>query len=71
MKQLYGYHLHKFAPKEWRKTQDITGDHIMDESIHRCKNPDVRKKLTDYVTGDEAYGPTTGYSGYHHYRGDD
>jgi hypothetical protein len=70
MKNLYGYHFHRFVPKEFRKTQDITGDHELDASIHHCHNGDLPHKLRDYVTGDESYGPITGYSGYEGYRGD-
>ena len=70
MKNLYGFHNHRIAPKEFRKTQSITGDHIFDASIHRCHNKDLPGKLRDYITGEESYGPITGYSGYQGYHGD-
>lgn len=62
----------RIAPKEWQQTPELTGDHILDESIRRIPHADtqIRKDLLDYVTPDEAYGPITGYSGYHGYRGD-
>jgi hypothetical protein len=61
---------HECAPKEWRHTHNITGNHEMDASIEHSKNGDMRQKLSDFVSYDEAYGPITGYSGYHGYRGD-
>ena len=61
---------HKCAPKEFRKVHDMTGSHELDAMIEHTCNGDMRSKLADYLTTDEAYGPLTGYSGYHGYRGD-
>jgi len=61
---------HECSPKDWRTVHDITGSHELDAVIERSKNGDMRNKLQDYVTRDEAYGPLTGYSGYRNYRGD-
>lgn len=74
MRRLTGYQNHKCAPQEWRRTQDITGNHEFDKSIQKCSNKDMGRKLKDYVVGgdaqDTAYGPLTGYNGYHNYHGD-
>ena len=61
---------HECAPKEFRKTHDITGHHELDAVIEKSHNSDMKKKLSDYLTHDEAYGPLTGYSAYRGYRGD-
>ena len=61
---------HECCPKDWRKTHDITGSHELDAVIEKSKNGDMRAKLSDWISSDEAYGPLTAYSGYSNYRGD-
>lgn len=63
--------LHQFAPREWRRTPDVTGSFELDASIERCTNKDLPKRMQFYVERDNAYGPKTGYDGYHGYSGDD
>ena len=66
-----GFHdKHESAPKDWRGTHNMTGSYELDAMIERTRNSDMRTKLRDAVSGDEAYGPITGYSDYHGYRGD-
>ena len=61
---------HECSPKEFRPIHNITGNHEFDASVEHSKNPDMKAKLADYITTDEAYGPLTAYSGYRNYRGD-
>lgn len=61
---------HQCAPKEWRRTPDVTGSFELDASIARCKNGDLAKRMQFYVERENAYGPITGYDGYHGYSGD-
>lgn len=60
------------APKEYRHTQNCTGDYDMDASITNCLNSDVPHKINMYILTDETgYGPRTAYNGYSGYSGDD
>lgn len=63
---------HECAPKEWRTTQNVTGDYDFDASMVRSTNGDVPARLKLYLLTDETgYGPRTGYQGYSGYSGDD
>jgi hypothetical protein len=62
---------HRFSPKMWRKTHNLTGDYVFDASIERCQNTDMRSKLMDHLAMDSAYGPKTAYKGYSGIAGDD
>ena len=62
--------MHEAAPKEWRRTPDITGSFELDASIARSKNKDVPIRLKSYLERENAYGARTGYDGYHNYGGD-
>jgi hypothetical protein len=70
-----GVRNHSVAPKEWRRTSNITGDYDMDASILHSKNQAVPTKLKMYVKSDlgkdPIYGQRTGYDGYSGYSGDD
>lgn len=70
MRRPKGFQDHAAAPKEFRHTPNVTGSHELDVMVKHCRNKDVPKRLSDYLTHDEAYGPLTGYSGYRGYRGD-
>lgn len=70
MKKLYGFHNHQCCPKDHKRTQNLTGDFVTDSAIQRSKSKGLSEKLRNSLTNDEAYGPLTGYSGYHNYRGD-
>jgi hypothetical protein len=70
MKKYSQHHKHEVAPKEFRHTHDFTGHHELDVVIEKSKNGSMKRKLSDYLTHGEAYGPITGYSGYEGYRGD-
>jgi hypothetical protein len=61
---------HQCAPKEFKGVHDITGHHELDVVIEKSKNSSMKRKLEDFITHDEAYGPLTAYSGYRNYRGD-
>jgi hypothetical protein len=64
--------MHSVAPAEWRHTPDLTGSHELDAVIARNPNKDMSRRLDMYLDqADNAYGPKTGYSGYHGYSGDD
>jgi hypothetical protein len=56
----YGHH--GCCPDIYNHTPDMTGDHIMDGSIMRCKNKDAQAKLTDHLTTDVAYKRNTSYN---------
>ncbi len=60
---------HECCPEDWRKTPDVTGSHELDAVINQNSNKDIPDRLKMYV-GQEAYGPLTGYNGYHGYSGD-
>jgi hypothetical protein len=49
----------------------MTGSYELDAVIARSNNKDLKSRLEFYLdTTDLAYGPLTGYSGYHNYSGD-
>ena len=60
---------HRCAPKAWRDVPNVTGDYDLDGTIAHRTNTDLPNRLALYAKGD-AYGPLTGYDGYHGYRGD-
>lgn len=62
---------HEACPKEWRNTEVVTGDHEFDESVARCKNPDMMQKIEMYTLKGSGYGTRTGYNGYSGYSGDE
>jgi hypothetical protein len=62
---------HKFCPKNWRHTHNITGDYVFDASIEHCKNPDMARKLASHVSKEYSYGGRTNYGGYSGMGGDD
>lgn len=61
---------HECCPPEWRQTENVTGDHVFDESISRSNNSDMRAKLAMYTVPSGPIGPRTAYNGYHNYNGD-
>ncbi len=63
---------HECCPAEWRKTDNVTGDHEFDESLARARkqNPDLDKKIHNYVIPSYSFGARTAYSGYNNYGGD-
>lgn len=61
---------HQCCPPEWRATENVTGDHVFDESLARSKNSDMRARLEMYTIPSTGFGPRTGYNGYHNYGGD-
>ena len=72
MDKIPGIPVHACAPKAWRATPAFTGSFELDATIARCANPDLPARLRMYSdSGQAAYGPKTGYSGYHGYSGDD
>ena len=72
MRNRKGHPMHSVAPKEWRHTADRTGSYELDAVIGRNPNKDMARRLDMYLDqADNAYGPKTGYSGYHGYSGDD
>lgn len=52
---------------------DLTGDYDLDATIAHRHNKDLPHRLGLYTKGKKqnAYGPRTGYTGYHGYSGDD
>lgn len=63
---------HHYAPKEWRSVPNLTGSHELDGAIQKNPNKDMKHRLDFYLDREQnAYGPKTGYSGYHGYSGDD
>jgi hypothetical protein len=71
MRHLKGLPLHQCCPQEWRRTPDMTGSYELDAVIARNPNKDLRSRLEFYLdSSDLAYGPLTGYNGYHNYSGD-
>lgn len=71
MRRLKGVSCHQCAPKEWRHTPDLTGSYELDAVIARNPNKDMANRLEFYCEKPTAYGPKTGYDGYHGYSGDD
>lgn len=61
---------HECAPKEWRQTPDMTGSYELDAAIARSNNANLPARLKLFMENEMAYGPSTGYRGYHNYGGD-
>jgi hypothetical protein len=62
---------HSCAPKPWKDVPNVTGDYDLDATILHRHNADLPHRLALYTkTGGGSYGPLTGYSAYHNYRGD-
>jgi hypothetical protein len=61
---------HAYAPKLWRSTANITGNHEFDASIEHCNNSDVRSRLATHIARDTPYNPLTATQGYDGYSGD-
>lgn len=62
---------HECSPEGWRDVPNLVGDYDLDATIMHRNNPDLPKRLSLYVKrGANAYGPLTGYRGYHGYGGD-
>jgi len=68
-----GIPCHECAPKEFRKTPNITGSHELDAVIARSENPDVPRRLAMYGQvgsmhgshhAGRVYRPQTGYNAY-------
>ena len=64
---------HDCAPKGWHDVPVLTNDYDLDATILHRGNKDLPARLNLYVKhkGMNAYGPKTGYNGYHGYSGDD
>lgn len=60
------------APKDWHDVPNVTGDFDLDATILHRDNPNLKDRLALYCkhTNSIAYGPRTGYNGYHNYGGD-
>lgn len=72
MRKPRGVPQHQMCPREFKSVPDLTGSFELDQVIQRNSNADVPKRLDFYLDrGNNAYGPKTGYSGYHGYSGDD
>lgn len=72
MKSLGADHCHQCAPRGWRHVPDLTGDYDLDATIAHRNNKDLPHRLANYTKKKvNAYGPRTGYNGYHGYSGDD
>lgn len=70
MRNPKGTPCHECCPQEWRNTPDITGSFELDAVIRRNPNKDMAARLELYCEKPTAYGPRTGYDGYHGYSGD-
>ena len=72
MRRPRGVPNHELAPKEWRRTPNMSGDYDLDATIIHRKNRDMAKKLDMHITK-RAYKPKSGYrgGGYSGYHGDD
>lgn len=56
---------HECAPKEWRRTPNITGSYELDAVIRKNPNKDMVKRLDQFVSTEKnIYGPKTAYNGY-------
>lgn len=72
MKRPRGIHNHEYAPEEFRRVPDMTGSVELDRVIQKNPNKDMKRRFEYYLDRSQsAYGPKTGYSGYHGYSGDD
>lgn len=57
------HHNHQAAPKDWRRTPDMTGSYEMDAVIMSNPNKDMADRLKEHLTGDQAYQRKTSYGG--------
>ena len=63
---------HQCAPRDWRKTKNMTGDYVFDAGIERLpESSEIRNRLENHIAGGKSYGIRSGYSGYHGYSSDD
>lgn len=66
-----GHKMHRCCPDEFKRTSDVTGSFELDAVIQKNPNRDMKARLDMFLDDeDNAYGPITGYSGYHGYSGD-
>lgn len=63
MRKPKGYKNHEVCPADWKQTSDITGSFELDASILKTNNQDMKRKLSDHLTGDQAYMKRTAYNG--------
>ena len=70
MRKPKGIPCHDCAPKEWRDVPNVTGSFELDRVIKANPNKDMVSRLEFYCERPNAYGPLTGYDGYHNYSGD-
>lgn len=70
MRNPKGHTCYECAPKDWRKTPDLTGSHELDAVILRNPNRNIPARLKLFLENENAYGARTGYDGYHNYGGD-
>ena len=63
---------HECCPKGYRAVPNVTGDPDFDATLLKRNNKDMPKRLDLYLKRGKsnAYGPLTGYDGYHNYNGD-
>ena len=63
---------HQCAPRDWRKTPNLTGDYDLDATILHRRNKDIAHRLELYTKrSGHSYGPSTAYNSIHAYSGDD
>jgi hypothetical protein len=62
MRKPKGYKNHECCPADWKQTSDITGSFELDATILRTRNNDMRDRLSDHLTGDQAYERNTAYN---------
>ena len=56
---------HQCAPREWRRTPNLTGDYDLDATILHRRNKDLPHRLELYTRkGGKTYGMSSAYSGY-------
>ena len=63
MRKPKGFANHTCCPAEWKQTSDITGSFELDAMILRTKNKDMGDRLSNHLTGDQAYMKRTAYNG--------
>lgn len=78
MKHPPGCPTHMCAPKEFRRTPNLTGSFELDKTIHQNPNKNMRDRLAFYAgvqsghhRDNQGYGPRTNYDGYDGYSGDE
>ena len=63
---------HQCAPRDWRKTPNLTGDYDLDATILHRRNKDIGHRLELYLRkSGKTYGTKGAYSGSHGYHGDE